>query len=769
MATTSDPTIATLPTPPQSTLSPGEPITTLPIPPQSTLSPGEPITTLPTPPQSTLSPGEPITTLPIPPIPPMEVNNKPNGDSSRDGSSKTTRTSQEQKEDNETANKIKDEIVSLIKDGNDMISSANEIYNIYDDYFHVRTHTIHKDQLYHYFKHELESRDIHTLSETKITLITFNKIIAKFIKIENCIETVLENYRDFVDNYEDLIDETIKIFLLFEFTVAEMASDREEFFDKHDIVDAINRYETDLDKIQLPTEFINVYLWIIHGNELSPTLYETQISSEFDDVVVYASPGELLYPSGIENMFENKPCDLINGIDGKNYAEKTNKPGNFYYLPGMIFSANENEPDELSKHIGLLHIVMIKTETGCVIKKRVELIPFSSHFKIFGDMTKYGSRSNVSIITLMNKTREYIHKKKGGCEKFVIGFYSCREQISEFSHLASSLPDKFSLIDDYPQIKTDGELDISINYQPLCCPLQLNGVELRNRIASMVNDKDIQHERCSVNIFFVLGIIKETLCRGTSLNLDNRITLFKVYDILYKTHLARFGSYKLSPVTICRINDTSYAIRKIIDTLFYWKYMFGDTYIIFKSCINTDRNTGLIYVLLVVESNIFLIDPTNRSYEVFTGNKNIIYNGIIRKIVYFENPPIEIIMINHDIQPMVRDKVPDNFITSFGNPGKEDENVNKRAEKIPVNNRGLITYGELHENGIVYEILQRPSVWYGGIINKLRTSHKKRRKKSRGGKKISRKNVKSRGGSGKKSRGGRKKSKKTKSKKVYPK
>jgi hypothetical protein len=462
----------------------------------------------------------------------------------------------------------------------------------------------------------------------------------------------------------------------------------------------------------LEEDTVDLYLWVIHGINVSAKNVHHPMEYKFKSLSFYAKPFEILN-LGYLYTLASKPCDFLLSCPLLPLKDKeTDKT--IVYVPPLVFSLFSNDNEGLKEHIGLwkLKIKKIKNKKEKNDEQHCELLePQVEQPRLFGQQqllnydylaAKYGISTTsindnhfISYAQLFSETETILRQQGIQISNASIGIFSCQAPsyvyAVEYNTTTSSLIANISV--EIPRANIVGNLND--NKYSL---FSIIGADLTQRWSALAT---LKTQGCGLNVLAYLGIINQDSAREktTCLESGHGTSIFKIVDYINLKYQQDLNDqYGTSKFAILRVdyNKGMEFLFKILtqsseNTAIIYKEYIHDTYE------GKTNYYGHTVALCKAEGNIFKLDPQQSS---FTRYEDIKSNATFMDLIFFETPRLEghLRYITHSFNAAVLTR-PNNI--SYGGEKTSKESFAKGNQGFPssVSAKGNLGFPSSHPLG----------------------------------------------------------------------
>jgi len=293
---------------------------------------------------------------------------------------------------------------------------------------------------------------------------------------------------------------------------------------------------------------IDFFLWVLHGQNVSSNHNFYPVLVKYQSLVFYSKPYTAAYAADFDSLVSN-PCKLLGGacpiipiIDRQNNAK-------YAYLPPLLFSLYDHDPEEIKRRSGLYHLRIKKTD----VTKEVKQIPpvtGNTYEFIDDECEKF---IDIKIISHAELAREFpgrlitysilFHKINVYCsqnhinpEHVVTGIFSCQTRTGAYIDEY----DKRDVVSSYVPVRmTDSRLQkikVFVNSEIIhtklvAAPCIIKDASNHGPWAPLGT---LQNQGCALNVLSFYGLIPQSLARENAVCLPIQGTsIYKIVDYIY--------------------------------------------------------------------------------------------------------------------------------------------------------------------------------------------------------------------------------------------
>jgi hypothetical protein len=187
-----------------------------------------------------------------------------------------------------------------------------------------------------------------------------------------------------------------------------------------------------------PTEkILHLYLWSIHGLNISSVHNYYPIETEFKSLVFYSKPFNTIYTEKVNELIKN-PCSMITGSCPIIPITDSETKTKFAYLPPVVFGIKTTDLaiDSGLKYFKLEKIGFDKKNGKDVCKTVSEEDVHSPEdlIRLFGNNNGDPNAARFTYSSLFAMVVENCKKKRINPNDVVLGIFSCQGKSEYFSN-----------------------------------------------------------------------------------------------------------------------------------------------------------------------------------------------------------------------------------------------------------------------------------------------------------------------------------------------
>ena len=307
---------------------------------------------------------------------------------------------------------------------------------------------------------------------------------------------------------------------------------------------------------------IDFFLWVLHGQNVSSNHNFYPVLVKYQSLVFYSKPYTAAYADEFDSLVSN-PCKLLGGacpiipiIDRQNNAK-------YAYLPPLLFSLYDHDPEGIKSRAGLYHLRIKKTD----VTKEVEQIPpvTGNTYEFIDD--KCEKLIDIKIIShaelahefpgrlitysiLFHKINVYCSQRNINPEHVVTGIFSCQTRTGAYIDEY----DKRDVVSSYVPVRmTDSRLQkikVFVNSEIINTKLVAAPCIIKDASnhAGWAPLGTLQNQGCALNVLSFYGLIPQSLARENVVCLPIQGTsIYKIVDYIYNVRRDNVGCI------ICRL------------------------------------------------------------------------------------------------------------------------------------------------------------------------------------------------------------------------
>jgi hypothetical protein len=182
-------------------------------------------------------------------------------------------------------------------------------------------------------------------------------------------------------------------------------------------------------------DHLNLYLWILHGSNVSQHNNYYLMETKFQALVFYSKPFSTINVDDLKKTLENT-CELITGscpiiptvnsLTGKKEVA----------LPPLIFFLYREDNEDVKLVSGLYHFVLTKKQLSDEVEEKKSICSIVSQDRVY-DHSKFINRYgeiNVTYSQLFNEVLIDCKKKKLNPEEVMLGFFTCQDSEKKYKN-----------------------------------------------------------------------------------------------------------------------------------------------------------------------------------------------------------------------------------------------------------------------------------------------------------------------------------------------